>query len=248
MVKHNRVGESGVNNQGEAMVIVEYNSYDDIKVKFNRTDEIVNSTYQQFKNGSIKSNFTPTVYGVGVVGAEKTKHKNGKKIKSYVCWSRMLARCYSSFKNKHTTYSDCAVCDEWLYYPNFKKWYNQNIYESLDTLDLDKDILIKNNKIYSPNTCVFVPHNINNLFTKCNLMRGKLPLGVRLLKNGKYEARCKYKGKLKYIGTFNTEEDAFTAYKQYKETYIKQIADEYKGKIPQKLYDAMYAYEVEITD
>ena len=50
------------------------------------------------------------------------------------------------------------------------------------------------------------------------------------------------------IGRFDTPEEAFYAYKQFKENYIKEVADEYKDSIPQKLYEAMYRYEVEIDD
>ena len=120
-------------------------------------------------------------------------------------------------------------------------------------MNLDKDILVKNNKIYSPNTCVFVPTNINTLFTKSNKSRGKYPIGVFFHKDAnKYEAHCSIfyngKSKLKHLGLYNTIDDAFKVYKESKEANIKQIADEYKDKIPDKLYEAMYKYEVEITD
>ena len=120
-------------------------------------------------------------------------------------------------------------------------------------MDLDKDILVKGNKIYSPETCMFVPQNINKLFTKSNKIRGKYPIGVYFNKNAnKFKAQCRifYNGKTQQesLGLYNTIEDAFNAYKQFKEANIKQMADEYKGKIPDKLYEAMYDYKVEITD
>lgn len=119
---------------------------------------------------------------------------------------------------------------------------------------LDKDILIKNNKIYSPNTCIFVPQRINNLFTKTNKNRGNLPIGVSYYLNyNQYTATCSIikenerKGH-KTLGYFNTIEEAFNAYKNFKEKYIKQIANEYKDYIPIKLYNALLNYQVEITD
>ena len=122
-------------------------------------------------------------------------------------------------------------------------------------MHLDKDILIKNNKIYSPDTCIFVPQRINELFIKTNKLRGNLPIGVSYLKNiNKFQANCKTFTKRgsasysNYLGCFKTPLEAFNVYKQFKEKYIKQVADEYKNKIPQKLYEAMYRYEVEITD
>ena len=116
-------------------------------------------------------------------------------------------------------------------------------------MTLDKDILIKGNKIYSPNTCIFVPQSINTLFIKSDKSRGNLPIGVYYKKqNKKYIAQCKINNEKKYLGSFDTSEEAFQAYKQFKEHYIKQIADEYIELIPQELYDAMYNYEVEYED
>ena len=117
---------------------------------------------------------------------------------------------------------------------------------------LDKDILIKSNKIYSPEACCFIPEKINILFTKSNSMRGKYPIGVTYHnRDNVLEAWCCNKEcKRQYLGRFplNRPFQAFTTYKNFKENYIKQVADEYKGLIPQKLYEAMYNYEVEIND
>lgn len=118
---------------------------------------------------------------------------------------------------------------------------------------LDKDILVKGNKIYSPETCVFVPERINTLFIKKDNDRGVIPVGVRRVGN-KYRARCNYiaidnKNKRKELGTFDTPEDAFyKGYKLFKEDYIKEMAERYKDKIPENIYKALYRYEVEITD
>ena len=159
----------------------------------------------------------------------------------------MLERCYSeAYQKRQPTYKDCVVCDEWLCYANFKKWYENNVYNIEDKLELDKDILIKGNKIYSPNNCIFVPKIINSLFSAHD-RRDNLPIGVKKQDKG-YIARIRIDGKLKYLGYYETPEKAFYIYKEAKEKEIKRVADLYKDKIPQKLYEAMYSYEVEITD
>ena len=119
---------------------------------------------------------------------------------------------------------------------------------------LDKDILVKGNKVYSPETCIFVPKTINSLFTKRQNDRGESVIGTSLTQNGKYRAYCSLinpktgKSKYEHLGCYETQEKAFEVYKYYKERNIKEVADYYKDKIPQKLYDALYNYEVEITD
>ena len=255
MSKETRLGEARMMNCGEIAIIVNYAHCKDITVKFKTTGELVKSTYQCFKKGKIKSRFTPSVYGVGYLGNKKTKDENGKSLKSYETWKSMLMRCYSDeFQKKYPTYKGCCVCEEWLNYSNFKKWFNDNYYEiEGEQMALDKDILVKGNKIYSPATCVFVPQNINILFIKHDKARGKYPIGVYKPNNSnKFQAQCSifYNGKKqqKHLGYYNTIEETFDVYKQFKEADIKQMADHYKDKIPDKLYEAMYNYKVEITD
>ena len=216
------------------MKIINYNNCDDIIVEFqDKYKEKVHTKYCHFKKGTVlnpkSQNFS----------------YNLNNAKSF--WSNMLKRCENKFKNKNY---DSYCCKEWEDFSNFEKWFNENYYEvEGERMALDKDILVKGNKVYSPETCVFVPQRINTLFAiriKSNVKKStlELPIGVTETKYGKYRAEAKKH----YLGIFESPEEAFGAYKTYKESYIKQIADEYKLKIPKKLYDAMYKWKVEITD
>ena len=254
-VSNERIGETVMQNCGELAFIVEYVDARNITVQFKTTGEMVKTRYECFTRGKVKSHFTPTVYGVGITGLEPIRNEDGEVLDSYTCWKRMLSRCYSAkVQEKHPTYKGCSVCDDWLYYPNFKKWYDKNYYKiNNKTSHLDKDILVKGNKVYSPNTCMFVPNFINTLFTKCQNRRGELPIGVYYDKKyKKYKAGLSVfkngKSTVKSLGYFNTADEAFEVYKQAKEDYIKEVADEYKDEIPVKLYKSMYAYEVSIDD
>lgn len=239
---------------GKEATIVEYNGYKDIVIMFKETGEQINTSYKVFKTGSIKSHFSPTVYGVGIVGLEKTKNGHDIFYNSYTRWNSMLRRCFNEKEKERTpTYKDVTCCEEWKYYKNFKEWYNENYYEvEGERMALDKDILHKGNKIYSPDNCVFTPERINTLFVKRDNLRGKLPVGVNYFNKGnkKYRAQCNYEDKGNItLGLFDTPEDAFyIGYKPFKESYIKQIADKYKDRIPEKLYNAMYNWVVEIDD
>ena len=253
-----RTGEKNYNNFGSEMIIVDYRNAMDIDVYFPQYDWIArDKQYSNFKKGNISCPYERSTFGVGYIGEGKYKvRKNGKLTKCYATWHDMLRRCYSEESHKkNPTYIDCEVDEDWLNFQNYGKWYDENFYEvEGERMALDKDILVKGNKIYSPETCIFVPQTINSLFVKSDKTRGESCIGTSPLENGKYRARCNLinpktgKSKQKHLGYYNTELEAFEVYKYYKEKNIKQVADYYFGRIPQKLYDGMYSYEVEIDD
>ena len=244
-----RLGEINYNTFGSEMKIIRYNGSKDIDIYFVEYDYIAkNKQYRDFKNGVIKCPYEPRTVGMGYMGEGKYKSKlNGKKTKAYETWRNMLGRCYDpKLHEKYPTYKDCQVCEEWLNFQNFAEWYEENYYEvGNKTMCLDKDILYKGNKLYSPKTCIFVPDRINKLFVKNDDSRGDLPIGVGKYFNKYYVSKKNQNERAKL---YNTIEETFIVYKKLKEEEIKEVANEYKEFIPQKLYDAMYRYEVEIND
>lgn len=197
--------------------------------------------------GIPQSNKRGTIFGVGVNDYEGAIRSGGVLLYAYGCWQKMIERCYrEDYFIKAPTYKGCSVCDEWHYFSNFKKWFDENY---VDGYALDKDILVKGNKIYSPDTCCFVPTEINSLLVKKNATRGKYPIGVSM-NYGKYRAQIKKYGKTIVVGTFDTPEQAFAAYKEAKEKHIQEMATQYfnDGKITEKVYNALMNYKVEITD
>ena len=255
MNKNERLGEINISNEGYKMKIIKYNKYSDIVIEFQDKHKAkVHTEYKHFKKGQVKNPYHPSVYDVGYIGQGKYKVSvNRKQTKVYEHWRDMIKRCYDPYDlNKHPAYIDIYVCDEWLCFQNFAKWFYKNYYEiEGEKMQLDKDILVKNNKIYSPNTCVFVPQRINSLFVKQQRKRGEYPIGVSPHKStNKLQVNCNTLEKYEYLGLFplNKPFQAFMVYKNFKENYIKQVADKYKDLIPQKLYEALYRYEIEIND
>jgi len=244
-----RIGEENVNSYGSTFKIIEYNSSNDILVQFYDGYKR-KARYYRFLRGEVSNPYDKTVCGVGYYG--EVDHTEIFKRKQHHRWINMMHRCYNAkIYEKCPSYKGCTVCKEWHNFQVFDKWYEENYYEiDGQTMEVDKDILVKGNKIYSPETCVFVPHNINTLFLKSDGKRGEFPIGVSLhKKSNTYIASCKNKFTKKVtIGYYPTIELAFNTYKKYKKTIIKEVADDYKDKIPQRLYEAMYKYEVEITD
>lgn len=247
--KYQREGMEFINKEGCIGRVIKYNNRKDVYVEIqDKYKAIIHNEFKNFCKGKFHNPYYPTIYNIGIIGNVKTT-ENNKPIQSYKVWNDMIKRCYNDcYKGKSPTYKDCFVCEEWLLYENFKKWYDENYYEVNDEkMNLDKDILFKGNKIYSPTTCCFVPFNINALFIKSNKTRGKYPLGVRY-NNKKFEARLSKNNHTEHVASFPTIKEAFYAYKIAKEKYIKEIADFYKDKIPNKVYEAMYNYKVDITD
>jgi hypothetical protein len=253
------LGKENYNTQGCLMKIIEYNGNGDVVVEFQDEHKIrKHCDLKEFKLGHVMNPYYKSVFGIGYYGGEIPKHSTNLDYKCWDTWKGMLERCYNKkCIETQPTYKGCIVCEEWHDYQNFKVWFNENFIELKDKNErvcLDKDILVKGNKIYSPETCCFVPNEINVLFTKTNKNRGLYPIGVYYKKKlNKYIAQCsekigRDKKQQKHLGVFNTPKEAFEAYKQYKEMYIKKVADKYKGQIKDNVYEALYKWEVEIDD
>lgn len=257
MELNERLNEIRVSNEGYEMKIVEYNNSSNITIEFQDEHKArVNTSYRHFKSGSICNPYHKSVCNIGYFGVGKYKAKiNGEHTPAYKCWYKMMKRCYDPYflnKDRNVTYINCFVCEEWHNFQNFAKWYEDNYYEvEGEKMELDKDILVKGNKIYSPNTCIFVPVAINKLFNRHKGGRGRYPIGVSYNKyNESLYVYCHKDSRQEYLGCFSLNKpfQAFYTYKVFKEKVIKQVADEYKNSIPQKLYEAMHKYEVEIND
>jgi hypothetical protein len=191
--------------------------------------------------------YHPSIYNIGYIGVGVYKTgSEGKMTKIYESWVRTFKRCYDiKTQQNQPTYIDCSIHSDWHNFQNFAKWYEYNYVEGFA---LDKDILVKGNKIYSHETCCFVPSQINLLFTKCNRARGKYPIGVSYHKGKNKFISSVSKHKQVHLGYFNTPEEAFEAYKIAKEAWIKELANKYKDQITEACYQALINYKIEITD
>ena len=237
-------------NSGDFKVL-KYNDAYNVDVQFLKTGFKTSVQLINIKSGSIKDSYLPSVCGVGILGAKYPSKVNGRNTNEYMLWQNMLRRCYSdNFKKKNPTYEGCEVSDKFKSYEYFYEWCHEQIGFDNEDWHLDKDLLVKGNKVYNESTCVFLPREINQLLIKCESLRGEYLIGVSWHKRDKaFMARVsKNKGGSEWLGYFNTELEAFNAYKQTKETFVKEQAEKWQSQIDPRAYEALMNYTVEITD
>ena len=235
------------------VVVLQYENSKNVKVKFLDTGNIVTTCVSHLNAGLIKDKQRPSVCGVGI--CDILCSRGGESTKEYVHWAEMLNRCYSKARKRTArSYSSCEVSETFKYLSKFSKWCNEQIgFNFKDDkgkpFQLDKDILIKGNKIYSEETCAFVPQEVNLLFVNCSKTRGDSAIGTCYSKaHKKYLSKIRKCGKLMHLGHFDSEIEAFLAYKEAKEAYVKEVANKWKDQIDPRVYEALMKYQVEITD
>ena len=231
--------------------IVKYNNKKNVEIQFLRTGFETTVELGSIRNGEVKDRYLPSVYGVGIVGTKYPISEGGVHTKEYVLWKSVLQRCYSdNSKKKQPTYIDCEVSDNFKSYEYFYEWCHKQVGFSNQSWQLDKDLLIKGNKVYSENTCVFIPQEINKVLIKSDKTRGKHLIGVSWHKRDKaFRARvCKNKVCSEWLGSFKTEIEAYNAYKTAKEAFVKEQAEKWKSQIDPRAYKALMNYEVDIDD
>ncbi|WP_342759496.1 hypothetical protein [Kineothrix sedimenti] len=242
------IGLEGFNNFGTPMKIIAARKKSDIDVQFLDEHGYIwrHNMYRNFIKGEIKNPYDKSICGIGYLGdGDYVCWKNGKHTEEYVVWKNMIVRCYyEKEKELHPTYFEaCSVCNEWLCFQNFAKWYNKNKYSVRGRLHLDKDILYPECKEYNPDSCLLVPQRINMLFVAHSPNRYGLPEGISKTATG---YGVSYQGKSYGVGKNLFE--ACEKYKKIKEKVIKEIANEYKEIMPDIVYDALLSYKVTINN
>ena len=156
-------------------------------------------------------------------------YKDGKQVLKtlwvcpiYTAWKSMKARSEPAYQNKYPSYQGVAVCDQWKVFSNFHKWAVVNL---LEGLEVDKDVLLPGNKLYSPPTCAALPKRINYLLNSFKSNCGTLPIGVSLTANitNKYRAAVSSSGKRVNLGVYASKELAHQAWQWEKANQIEMM-------------------------
>lgn len=237
------------NNYGDVEV-VEYLDSHNITVKFLNTDSIKITTTSALTTGILKDPEVHNTHKYGVMDLPKSVGKGGKRDPLYHTWNGVMQRCYNlKHKINSPTYEDCTSSETFRYFSKFKSWYYSQIGCDQKEWHLDKDILVKGNKVYSEDTCCIVPAEINCALAGNKGVRGAFPQGVIYnCTKTRYRARIQRGDKWESLGTYDTPEEAFYAYKPVKEAHIKSLAEKWKDKIDPRVYEALMNWTIEITD
>lgn len=219
-----------------------------------------NTRLSHFNDGNIRSPYEISIHDHGYIG--DGKYYNAKYKKFAETHSGMIRRCHKD-EIRSIQYNDVSIYQMWYDFQNFAEWCEYNYYEiEGEEMWIDKDLICKNSKIYSPVTCCFLPSSINLMFkpNSGGSKKSTLPRGFSYnpeMRSKPYRVQCNnFSDQAQvHLGYFSTIEEGFKIYKDYKENKIKRVADDYwfnrGGRyIPQfkRVYDAMYAYQVEIDD
>lgn len=183
---------------------------------------------------------------LGIATNSRGKYKTaGKMTKAYKTWHSMLQRAYCpKYHDISPTYIGCSVTDEWHDFQDFAEWFENHEYSNRG-YHLDKDLLIPGNKIYAPDRCVFVPRQLNTLLLDCGAVRGQYKQGVCFHKRAdKFVTSVAINGKRKNLGYFDTELDAYNAYKKAKEANVKRMALEWQDRIADNVFDALMDWQL----
>lgn len=242
-----KVGQIYKNTQGSEIVVIGYENSTKVLVEIGKTKYKEYVASGNLLKGFVHDKYAPSVAGKGIIGdAENIDVKS----QVYVAWVGMVKRCYTFYDynpRAKINYGDCSVREDFLYFPNFIAWYDKQVVQP--KWHLDKDLLVPGNRVYSPDTCIFLPRALNTFLTVRKNERGPYPLGVTIHEEtGHYEAACNRDGKRIYLGVYKTPEAAFAAYKVEKEAYAKDLAERWKDQIDPRAYEALMKYEVNITD
>lgn len=239
----NRSGEVHYHNKYGNVKIISNSSSHDVNIKFSDGTIVQGLNYADIIKGQIKNPNFPEICGIGFIGQGKYNYKNYKI--AYNRWRAMIKRGYCEIKDiKQLSYLNCTISSEWHNFQNYAKWFEENYIEGWE---LDKDLLFKNNKHYSSKNCCFIPKELNIAFTDSKKARGNYPLGVSKNK-GKFSSRVGVGKSRKFLGYFDTKQEAFKTYKKAKEEYLKSLAIKYKDQLDSKVYKAIINYKIEITD
>lgn len=223
------------------VVVVDYINHKNLMVKF-EDGNIFPVRTGDIKNGEVKNPLQPSYCGVGFMGVGKHSLKSLAGTK----WMSMMKRCYDpKYLARKPTYIGCSVESSWHNFQNFAQWFESLDYNA-DDWELDKDLLIRGNKVYSESSCVMLPRHINcaiNIYKSDK--NSELPAGVTTTNSiGKFRAQCQVGDGQEYSSVSTSVDYCFQWYKEKKMEQLRGLAEYWKEYLDPRAYCALVNFEV----
>jgi hypothetical protein len=232
------IGQVYKTNEGGSVTVINYIHAEKVLVQHNddyKHEQFVQSSC--LRAGVLKNPYRPSVKGVGFIGSGKFPRSiMSKPTKPYALWASMINRCYCEKRNSSKkSLSGISVDKEWHNFQNFALWLDLQENGMNPDFDLDKDLRVPGNKIYSKYSCSMVPREINKMVKSMSGYERDLPQGVKI-KGTHFESYIGMNGSQFYLGRYQTAEDASKAYKDKKQEYFVEMAEKHKNVIHADVY------------
>ena len=241
------VGDIVNSNHSGAAIVIQVVNNKAVTVKFEKTGYELTTEFKNFKSGNFKDPYHPRICSVGYVGVPAGL-QSVASTKSYDVWKEMLSRCYEPEATHFPVYGGVGVrvCEDWHNYQNFREFYDTDLYRQKGW-QIDKDIMIRGNTVYSSENCAFVPREVNMAIVKAKL--STYPQGVDFHKaSGKFRSRISVYGKTINLYSGDCFIDAFNKYKTAKECYLKDLAKKWTGLVNPRVTESLNNWEILLTD
>jgi|GEM_PF-772042 len=229
--KKNKVGEIHESNSYGKVEIIEQISAKNMKIRFLEDGTTLdNQQYGRIVRGQVKNSYKRIYYGVGYIGVGKY---NSSDKEAYKKWQNMLQRCYDKeYHIKHPSYKKAVICDEWCNFQIFAEWFKERYDpQIMRGWALDKDLFSGDIKIYSPDTCCFIPQIINSLLIHIHTTPKVTDI------KGRYYTKIHKRAKVLRFSVFDEKGEAISQYKDEKRKYAVEILSQYSSLLPDKVVD-----------
>lgn len=222
------------------VIVLEYFGCMNVKAQFLESGHIFNTQIGELKRVRFRDPCKKILFGVACIGIGVFEtRKNNKTVPIHRIWRDMIRRGYDpKYKAKRKSYEHVIVCKDWLNYQNFAAWASLKYVENWD---LDKDLLSSAFKIYSPETCCFLPPEINQSIPR--ILKSKLPTGVDTRNNKTFSIRITIDGiRINKFG-YKRIEDASIAYLNLLKEKLSGLAEKYKSNLDVRAYEKLKSFD-----
>lgn len=229
------IGRKFTMNNGTKLEVLEYINAHKILVQFDDKKSLpFTACTSNLQKGMYRNPYHPTIEGIGYEGQGDYSFKQDGRCA--IMWRSMIARCFSKKWNRVRVPEQPRVIENWFNFQNFAEWYYNQSGSSLGNWELDKDIIVKGNRTYSPETCCLVPREINTAYPM------SYSQGSRVYYNSKdryYRVNWRDESGKRSVKGFKTQEEAVDFKVLKTKERLQNLADKYVDNLDPVVYNLL---------